>query len=157
MQRGFTLIEILVVIVIISVVSAIAILTIHFNEKKQFETITKQLINLLQLAEQEALLRPATLGLGITANTYQFFIYEEKDKKWQPLTDNNLKIHHLPNSTVLTLHMQDKEVAMDGQPHIIIPPSGNISPFTLSIGKKDDPAYKIIGKENGEINFATIE
>src|SRR5258708_39791946 len=78
---GFTLIEILIVIVIISIVSGIAALTISRNQQKQYEYLANSLAHLITLAEEEAMLRPATLGLAFTPNSFQFFEYHNKIDK----------------------------------------------------------------------------
>src|SRR5438105_3387067 len=69
---GFTLIEILIVIVIISIVTGIAALTISRNQQKQYEYLATSLSHLITLAEEEAMLRPTTLGLAFTDHTFQF-------------------------------------------------------------------------------------
>lgn len=154
-NQGFTLIEILIVIVIISIVSSIAALTISHNQQKQYEYLAKSLAHLITLAEEEAMLRPATLGLAFTPENYQFFEYQDKGTKthWVALTDKLFGKHTYSSSIKLTVHVQNKTVPLDGQPHLIISASGDIVPFTIWIGKEDqEPSYQVTGFADGNIS-----
>jgi general secretion pathway protein H len=148
-MAGFTLIELLIVIVIISVVSSVALLSISHNQHKNIENFAHQLAQVITLAEHEAMLRPATLGLGFTTQHYQFYKYKST---WQPLTDKNLGQHSIPNKIQLSLQMNDKTIPADGKPAIVIAASGDITPFTILLGEPDkQPIYQISGEANGNI------
>ncbi|MCD6039368.1 MAG: gspH [Gammaproteobacteria bacterium] len=155
-DRGFTLIEILIVILIISIISGIAALTLSYNQRKQYEDLANHISQLLKLAEEEAMLRPATLGLAFTPTGFQFFEYHPSSKKnknlWQAVTDNPYGLQHFPKNLQVTVFIQNKKTPLDGQPHIIISTSGDIIPFIIWIGKKDQPpSYQITGYANGNI------
>lgn len=156
--HGFTLIELLVVIVIISIIATFAVLTISTNQNKQLESFAKQLANTITLAEQEAMLRPATLGLKITKSSFQFYEYRpNKPTPWYGLSDSLLGVHRIPNDIQMTLKIGGKSVT-DPLPRLIISPSGDITSFTIFISKKgDEPAYKVIGEENGTIKTKLIQ
>lgn len=157
---GFTLIELLIVIVIISIVSSIALLSINVNQNKRLESMTNQLVNTFKLAEEEALLRSTTLSFILTNNAFQFYEYQtsaDPKQTWHALNNTAFKLHHIPSNVQMTLKIQG-EVITDTDPHLIISQSGDITPFTLYIGKKDStPRYKIIGKANGVIKSEMIE
>ena len=149
--RGFTLIEILIVMAIISIVSGVAVLAITSNQNKSIEYFTQQLTHLIQLSEEEAMLRPATLGLAFTPTTFQFFSYH---KNWQPLTDKNFGEHTIPNNIKIIVTVQNKPVPLDGKPHLIISTSGDVSPFLILIGKQNKPPrHQISGESNGNIKM----
>lgn len=151
-MSGFTLIEVLIVIVIISIVSGVATLTIHFNHNKQLETFAHTLSNQIILAEEEAILRPAVLGLGFSANTVQFYQYKEKDHTWQPLNNKLFNAKNIPEKTEITLKIDNKTTPADGKPKIIISSSGDIPAFVISIGNPGDkPLYQVIGEANGNV------
>jgi len=155
-NQGFTLIEILIVIVIISIVSGIAALTISRNQQKQYEYLANSLSHLITLAEEEAMLRPATLGLAFTPENFQFFEYQDKVTEnkthWQVQTDKLYGLHSFSPNIKLTIKVQNKIVPLDGQPHIIISESGDIVPFTIGIGKEDQPpSYQVTGFADGNV------
>jgi general secretion pathway protein H len=146
---GFTLIELLIVIVIISIVSSVALLTISHNKNSEY--FAHEFVQLMALTEHEALLRPATFGIGLTPTSYQFYIYNS-EKKWSALTDKNLKPHSISDKIHITLKMNDKIVNLDGKPVIIISDSGDITPFVMFVGAPGkEPLYQIIGEANGNI------
>lgn len=155
-SQGFTLIEILIVIVIISIVTGIAALTISRNQQKQYEYLANSLSHLITLAEEEAMLRPATLGLAFTNQSFQFFEYKNtrntNKTHWYPMTDKLFGLHAYSQNIKLTVKVQNKEAALDGQPKIIITSSGDIVPFTIEIGKEDQqPSYQVIGSPSGNV------
>ena len=134
---------------IISIVASVAVLTITTNQNKNIENFTHQLVNVITLSEEEAMLRPATLGLAFTSDTYQFYQFQ---KKWIALTDKIYGEHHFSRSIKLSLKVQNKIAPLDGKPYLIISTSGDVSPFVILIGKQNHPPlFKIVGFANGNI------
>lgn len=159
---GFTLIEILIVILIISIVSSIAVLTISHNQNKRMEYFANDLADLISLAEEEAMLRPAVLGLVFTKNQFQFYEYQPAAKKnnlWVVLgNDPTFHPHDLPSDIKVTLKIEGQIVppAEDLKnvfPALIISGTTDITPFIILIGKKNgEPRYQIKGNANGMIS-----
>lgn len=152
--KGFTLLEILIVIVIIGIAATTVMFTITPNQRKQSENLSQQLINLITLAEQEALLRPATLGLGFNKNSWQFYEFKPKEKNhkstWVTLTTSPLNPRNLPNNLQVRVKLNNEIAA--AQPQIIISPSGDVSPFIILIGPiGKTPFYQISETNNGEL------
>lgn len=149
---GFTLIEILVVIVIISIVSSVATLTIHFNRNKQLETLAHQLRNAINLAEEEALLRPAILGMAFTKQHWQFYQYQEKTHQWLALSNKTLRSTSIPEYAQISVKIQGKLIPLDGKPRLIISSNGDIPAFIIALSKQnEDPLYEVIGEEGGNV------
>ncbi len=158
-QNGFTLIEILIVIVIISIVACFAVLSINIYQNKRLETLANQLKNTLNLAQQEALLRPTTLGFEIKKNSILFYEHhnnsESEQDPWEAATDSIFGLHHIPNDVQMTLKIKGKSVE-DLHPQLILSGS-DITPFTIYVGKKGNPPlYKIIGESDGNIKTEAI-
>jgi general secretion pathway protein H len=153
MAKGFTLIEILIVIVIISIVSSVALVTISGNKTKQVESFAKQLTRLITLAEQEAMLQPATLGLAFYQHSFQFFNYTpSEDNPWKAITTGSLGLHKIPEHIQLTLRVNNEGKVLDGKPHIFISESGDITAFTLTIANRGEkPAYVIRSDASGNV------
>ena len=148
---GFTLIEILIVMVIISIVSGVAVLTITSNQSKSVEYFANRLTHLIQLSEEEAMLRPATLGLALTPVSFEFYEYK---KKWLPLSDKIFGRQSIPGSIKISLSVENNNAPLDGRPHIVISPSGDLSSFVIFVGKKNKPPmFKIIGEANGSVKI----
>jgi len=161
-KHGFTLIEILIVMLIISIVSGVAILSITHNQQKQLEQTAKKLARLITLADDEAMLKPATLGLGFSQTGYQFFHYEpsenEEDNHWKPLEDRHFGLQALPANVQIRILIEDHEMPLNGQPQIIISESGDITPFVLLIGKSgENPAYQVLSTAEGEVKSEPVD
>lgn len=150
--RGFTLIEVLIVILIISIVTSVATLSIHFNRNKQLETLSRQLVNAINLAEEEALLNSTIIGIGFSNQGWQFYRYQEQTHSWALLNDKALHSPPVPEYSQFSLKIQNKDVPIDGKPRLVISSNGDIPAFTIGIGKSDaEPLYQIIGEEGGNV------
>lgn len=150
--KGFTLIEILVVILIISIISGIAVTTLTSNQEKELALTAGSITQIILFAEENALLRPATLGLALTPTTFQFFIHQDQGQPWLPLNEQVFSTHVLPEGTQLSLKIADKIVPLDGKPRIIFSQNGDITPFKLYLGKNGNKLlYQIVGLYNGEV------
>lgn len=161
-NNGFTLIEILIVLLIISIVSGVAILSIRSNPNRQLELFADRFINLLNLASEEAMFRPDTIGLFVSNQSYHFSVYRKKHKTqkefWDPIPTGPLSEHKYPKNWQLVIKIQNEVVTSEnGQPQIIITPSGDFDPFIILIGEKNkNPRFEIKVQANGEIKRETI-
>jgi general secretion pathway protein H len=161
---GFTLIEILIVMLIISIVGGVAMLSISVNQNTRYKNLARQITNLLTLGEEQALLQATVYGLAFTDKSFQFYQFDttSKEHPWKQVDDKVLGLHPLPEGVQITVKVRDKIIplaksAADAKPQLIIATSGEIIPFTILIGKIDNPPrFKIIGNANGSIESAAI-
>lgn len=180
-HKGYTLIEILIVIVIISIVSTVALLSIGHNKNRRIESLAKQLTQMLSLAEEQAMLQPVVLGVSINERTITFLSYQPTDNNknmhWVPVDDKTLKQRSIPDgiqvdvssstsSTVIASERSERGNPGDGstseestmQPQIVISPNGDVTPFTISIGQEGSaPLYVVKGEADGTISIQEQE
>lgn len=158
--RGFTLIEILIVIFIVSIVTTVALLTINRNENKKIESLAGEMTEMMTLAEENAMLQPMILGLRVNEDSFHFATYQEsKEQKpiWSPLQDKIFGKHIIPNDVEIKVLVNGETLSNTSEkeknmPQIIISTSGDITPFTMYIGKKGKkPRHIIVGEANGSI------
>lgn len=155
--RGFTLIEILIVLLIISIVASVASLSIHFNRKKQMEMLATQIAHVIQLAQNDSLLRSQVLGIALTNHSLKFFNYDEKNQKWILTPEKVFHEKIFSDGLMMTLKIQHKTIPIDAEPHLIISANGDFPNFEMDVGEKNQPAtYKVIGKESGEVYVTPI-
>jgi len=162
--RGFTLIEILVVIFIMGIVTSVALLSITRNENRQLETFTRELVQRLTLAEEQAMLQPSVLGFSIENNAYQFSRYYKMEKgkpSWLPVETQLQGNHLIPQNIEISLEISGKKISLDDNdmhtPCIVISTSGDITPFTIYIAKKGQtPRFKISGDVDGNITSQSL-
>lgn len=88
-RSGFTLFEVMIVMAIIAIITSVAFLSIHlFNRSRQIRLSIHQLMQTLKFAQQEALLKPAVLGLRFSHHSYRFYQFENVAQfqgKWKLL------------------------------------------------------------------------
>ena len=151
-NRGFTLIEIMIVIVIIGITVGFALIAFgDFGESKRIQFAAEQLVNTMRLAQQQAILETSTLGLRIDSKSYQ--VLQLQGSQWSPMSNKGIfKIINFPHNTLITLHASHR--ATIGTPPIIITASGDMTPFTISFGStKEGQLVVLTGTRNGDLKL----
>lgn len=152
-NRGFTLIEILIVIVIIGITVGFALIAFgDFGSSRRILFSADQLVNTLRLAQQQAILTTSTLGLRIDNNSYQILRFEDSSK-WEPISNKGVfKVNYFPPQTVVVLKTNNK--SSPDTPSIIINAAGDMTPFTLSFGTNKEILTVLTGSHNGSLNLS---
>lgn len=156
-KAGFTLIEVLVVLLIISIVSTVSLLGIRYNQNKAMESFTNELLELLTLAQEQAILQPVVLGVSLAPDAIQFLDYVSDGKKmrWIERSDTLLGRHAIPSG--MTLRMESEQKGPNGWPMIIFATNGDVTPFIFYIGNKNgEMRYTIQGKVNGDLTAVAL-
>jgi type II secretion system protein H len=137
-QRGFTLIEILVVMVIIAIIVTLAAVKFGPNDSDIAQREAERLALLLENARDEAIAAGSTLGWSADENglAYRFW-QRDADSQWHPLTDNEtLRPRELPLHTrLLSIDVNLAPLAKDGR--VSFSPSGVNAPFSLDVRTGD--------------------
>lgn len=162
--KGFTLVEILVVLVILSIVASVAMISVSHNQNKRVESIAQQLVQSFTLAQEQAMLQPTVVGLKLTSSSFQFDAYraatQQQKALWQPLKKALLGKQTIPDSIEIFLQQGKETVSLGNvieKPQVIISITGEVTPFTLLIAEKGHkPRFKIIGEANGRIQLISI-
>jgi general secretion pathway protein H len=155
-MKGYTLIEILVVLFIISIIACVALLTISQSQNKQLQTFAVELTQLVMLAEEQAMLQSTVLGLHFSDHGFQFARYrpsaEYKKNAWEPLQDRLLNRHTIPDDIEIGLEVNHGRINKNKDPQIVISANGEITPFTIFVGKKGQkPHYVITASADGSV------
>jgi len=111
-HKGFTLIEILVVIVIISITIGLVVVNISTGgpeEKAEQEIIRLQ--QLLRFAHQQSVIRAQEYGVRFYTTGYRFMQYDEESQQWADIQkDRLLRSRAIPEPLELNLYIDQLSV-----------------------------------------------
>lgn len=123
-ERGFTLIEILVVVIIIGTISAIALLSMNLiGDDRELDTERKRLATLIEVAQDEAMMQGREFGLELMTSTYRFVEFDPLTSRWSEiLGDDIYRLRNLPEGMEFELYVDDKRVQLDNDPRVFEDP-----------------------------------
>jgi general secretion pathway protein H len=179
-SRGFTLIEILVVVVIIGIVLSIAMLSLSLvADDRDVRREAQRLMSILEVAQDDSVLQGREFGVEILLGSYRFVEYDPQSGQWfEILGEDLLRTRLLPEEMEFQLFLEDKHILLDENaaelstdsdeeatpdvrnyaPHILIFSSGDMTPFELHIRRiTDQQSVDIRGDLLGNIEFETDE
>ncbi len=151
-NRGFTLIEILVVLVVIGIFVAFALPQLGtLGTDQSLNKEASKLAALMELASDEATMQGREFGLRFGESNYIFYDLDADTGAWVELTDDDyLRERNLPEGFRFRLWIEEREIVL-GQsarppateepdsgetvvgppPHIALLSSGESTPFEL--------------------------
>jgi general secretion pathway protein H len=164
--RGFTLLEIMVVVVIIGMVSAVVVLKIGGNNHDtQLEQEAQRLDALFDYVREQAELQTRDYGFRINDSGYSFVVFDTLANQWRPVDeDDALRDRDLPDdiqsqvvvegrTIVLDRKKKDKEVE-DFSPQILIFANGDLSSFEVALQREgSNLRARIYTNEQSEIRL----
>lgn len=160
--RGFTLLEILVVMFIIGLMFSLAILSVGDGGQEQnVRREAERFGALLALAQERAVLEAREFSVSFTEQGYGFLVLEED--AWHLIADDELfRERTLPEGISFELAANDLPVDLSvpgddkkgPRPHVLVLSSGELTPFDLKFfAESGSVAYRIEGELQGEISF----
>ena len=177
-SRGFSLIEILVVIVIVGIVMSIAILSVTLaGGDSQLREEAQRIVSLVEVARDESLLQGREFGLEFMQNGYRFVEFDPLTRQWTEIIgDDTLRLRALPEELELELFIEDRRVVLRDDPasmtsenedrpgveryapHVLIYSSGDLSPFEIHFVRRvDDNLLAVRGDFAGKLEIVTPE
>jgi len=152
-NRGFTLIEIMIVLVIIGITFGFALIAFgDFGESRRLLFSIEQLVNSLRVAQQQAILETSTFGLQIDNTRFQILQFQS-NTAWKPVSNKGIfKVNYFPKNTVIFLKTNNNY--KPGTPPVIINSSGDMTPFTISFTNNKAQSIAVLsGSHNGDLNL----
>jgi general secretion pathway protein H len=140
--RGFTLIEILVVITIIGVIAAATILSLTSSGRdRELEKEGDRLLALVNYAREQAELQTREYGVMFSDDGYEFLTYDNRRAAWRGVfEDDALAERKLPYGLTFALSIESRPVtfnrpkdAKDKTPQLMIYSNGDLTTFAATL------------------------
>lgn len=158
--RGFTLIEVMVVMLIIGVVTALATFAFSDNREDRVEREARRLAAVLELVAEQAVLQSRIIGVRFASDGY-LFLSPGAEGEWLPIeNDRQLRPHELPDDIELQFITQGEIPGGDRatRPHTVFLPSNDVLPFEVVISHpRVDTSYRIAMDMFGRMSFDAEE
>lgn len=151
-QRGFTLLELLLVILIIGLMVGTVSLALPDSANKQRQQLASRLQAQINLASQQSVFQNKDIGLRISAISYNFYQFE--GDRWILLEpQSRFSPRPLPPETYFELSLEDQPINLKDapQPQVLFLSDGQMSSFQLSLRTIDpDSSFSLRGDLNGQ-------
>lgn len=153
--RGFTLVELLVVLVIVGALVGLAVLSTGIaGPSRELRNEAERLVGLISVLVEEAVLDNSEYGLRLERGAYQVLRFDEPTARWNPV---GKAPHRLPAWAQLSFELEgdalqlaanspatdeadedadkpeEDEAAAPPLPQLLILSSGELSPFRLEL------------------------
>jgi general secretion pathway protein H len=161
--RGFTLIEVMVVLVIMAAMAGLLVIGFRDNPEQRLRREADNLAGLLNAAADEAVMRGMELGLAIDDDGYRFVYFDLKKKQWQAAPERALAPHVFPDRIAVTIALDGEQLddqvlerirALSARgedeklrPSVLLLSSGEVTPFTLTLVYGD--AFRVVVSGDG--------
>jgi len=162
LMKGFTLLEILVVMVIMGIILSFATLSIdNSGELRLMQQEARRLESILTLANQEAVLQAKEIGVSFTAHQYQFYVLD--GEQWQHLNqDEILHLHLLPANLQLEVRLEGETVVLkqtEDKPQLLLLSSGELPLFEIVLSSELNHKirYRLTSQITGQIQVERDE
>jgi general secretion pathway protein H len=171
-SKGFTLVEILVVVVIMAIVVAFAVLSIGTSGRDtQLDEETRRIEGLIGLLHERALLEGRDFGLRIEPAAYEFVVYDPRKDRWMPFDqEHEFRRRDLPkgvsfqlqlDSQIVVIKAIDRNLSSDQAPpapQVAIAASGEGTPFRLTLLRDGTTAKASVdGDALGKLSHVTSD
>ncbi|MGF1762485.1 type II secretion system minor pseudopilin GspH [Aliivibrio kagoshimensis] len=162
-SRGFTLIEIMLVLVLLSVSSLVVVMSLPENSNKQLEQQASRFYQLVQLLSEDALLNGTDFGVRVNESQAEYRFLTLGEQGWKEIEESRYFTHvKLEDDLQIAVELGgsawlDKDRLFDTgslfndemfddlneenrvkPPQIVVLSSGEITPFTVTFSTKTE-------------------
>jgi general secretion pathway protein H len=144
--RGFTLIEIMVVVVIIGIITAVFIVTLSSGRHdEQLEREAQKLEALFDYVREQAELQTRDYGFRINEREYSFVVFDVLANQWRPVEeDDALRSRQFPEGIQPKVVVDGRAIVLDEKkkkiedyaPTILVFANGDLSSFEVLLKRE---------------------
>ncbi len=171
-SKGFTLVEILVVVVIMAIIISLAVLSIGVTGRDaQLDQESRRIEGLLGLLHERALLEGRDFGLRIEPAAYEFTVYDPRRDLWLAVDDDPVyRRRELPKGVSFELQLDSQTVVLKSidrtfssdkappPPQVAVAASGEGTPFRLILLREATQAKASVdGDALGKLSHRTSD
>jgi len=155
-SRGFTLLELLVVLVVVAIMVSMAMLSFGvLGRDRQAEEESRRFWVVLQQAREEAELQAEDLGMFVSADSYEYLRFDVRRDEWLIIEGDELFAQRkLPEGLRFRLRVDSRDIVMKPDlpnrgdkdenkkwpPQVMVLSSGEVAPFELEIERDGAPS-----------------
>jgi general secretion pathway protein H len=166
--RGFTLLELLVVLVVVAIMISMATLSFGvLGRDRQAEEESRRFWTVLQQAREEAELQAEDLGIFVADDSYEYLRFDVRRDEWQVINDDELfQQRQLPEGMRFRLRVDTRQIVMKPDlpnrgdkdenkkwpPQVMVLSSGDVMPFELEIEREGAPSlWRVTGLADNDL------
>lgn len=163
LQRGFTLLEIMVTMVLIGILTSLAVLSIGGGPRDRLAEEGRRLAALVELQQQEAILSGELRGIQFGPSGYAILRLDEQGI-WRALDASDTLIRHRwPEDIALKLWVEGRPVQLEQAdfPQVLLLNSGEATEFVAAFSLGEDwspnvPQYQVASDALGRLTVEEI-
>ncbi len=164
--RGFTLLELLVVLVLMGIILSMAVLSVGDGGRgDQIRQEARRVVATFNLVSDEAVLNSQPYGVQLAQDGYRFLRYT--NNVWQLVRDDSLlKVRHFSPDIETHLYIDGMDVVLPAtidegevKPHLVFYTSSERTPFMLELAYTSSPVLRqrIEGAPVGKIQLKALK
>ncbi len=160
LQKGFTLIEILVVIVLVGIIVTVAMISIGNTQSGKLQEDMRHLLQIMRLVHEEAITNQQTLAIKFLPHGYAIQRYDEKHKIWVNVSNPDFfRPQKLDDDYKITLLQDGLSVSLTDKNSgkVLMYSSGEMTAFELNISLPDSNVnYHMSGDLMGKLKIKNL-
>lgn len=154
-SRGFTLLEVMLVLFILGLATSLAVITLAPSAQSELDKQARQLLDEFSYARDLALNRHALVGWQLSKSGYRY-VFRNQLGQWQPVTSRALPAGTWPAN----LHLEGADELADNfsadlAPALVFFPAGEVTNMHLTF--KLDSAQRSIQIEAGAFTLLDLD
>ena len=149
-NRGFTLVEVMITLVVVAVIAGMAMLSFGANPARELEREAARLQLLLQTLSDEAVMQGTEFALALPEQGYGFLYFDLEALRWLPMEEPAYKSHTLAPDINLLIELEGESIESqqlrhqqtDGgstesaqRPVLLLLSSGETTPFRIALSR----------------------